>query len=268
MVDTNHASTRYFRDRFSNYFISLRPNIALDISGFANRLERLPLIPAELSGRLHDYAAVPGALGQTMVDEATGVPLTFDFSRDHDTPLLVHHTWGRTQHLLDALVRMRLHPAIRDEVIRRLRALGDDFTGIHIRATDYQSDYHAGIAELRGKLSGPVFLATDNREALDLVRAECPEADIYSFSRLPAGGKPLHDLREETGDTYEVNRDAIVDAVVLAHAKRLTAFRLKPNDLGVAQSGYSLLAFALKQRKRLLAQLMSGAPLDHPAPAL
>lgn len=268
VVDTNHVSTRYFRDRFSNYFISQRRNLVLDISGFARRLENMPLLPAELSGRLHDYVAVAGEPCKSMVDQATGVPLTFDFSRDHEAPLLVHHTWGRTPYPLDALARMRLHPAIRHEVIGRLREIGPDFTGLHIRATDYQTDYRTGIAELRGKLAGPVFLATDNRAVLDFMRTECPEAEIYSFSRLPAHGQPLHDLKGRAEDVYESNRDAIADVMVLAHATRLNAFRLRPNPMGASLSGYSMLAFALRKHRGLLARIMSAARLDQPAPAM
>lgn len=266
LVDTNHPKTRYFRDRFSNYFVTLNPDLILDISILSARLADLPVIPAQLSGRVHDYVAVAGKTGHSMVDEATGIDLTFDFSRDHDVPLLVHHTWGRTLHPLEALAQMRLHPAIRHEVRARLDQIGGEFTALHVRATDYQSDYRQGISELRSKLTGRVFLGTDNPEVLDFARAECPDAEIYSFSRLPEDGKPLHDLGDRTDDSYEANRDAIVDVILLAHSKTLFALRLQENRLGAALSGYSLLALSLKKHPALLGQLMSSERLDHIAP--
>lgn len=257
LVDTSHPTTEYFRDRFSNYFGSLRRNLVLDISGIRRFLAKLPVHPAELSGRLHEYVAVAGKPCGPMVDQATGIPLTFDFTRDHDHPLLVHHTWGRSRFPLQALERMRLHPALRLEVIRRMKEIGAPFTGLHVRATDYQTDYRAGIADLKGKLAGPVFVATDNRQVLDFIRAECPDADVYSFSSLPEEGRPLHDLSRQKGDVYEINRDAIVDVLMLAHAKTLYAFRLQPNPLGANLSGYSRLAFDLRRNRQLLDRLMS-----------
>ena len=258
LVDTSHSTTEYFRDRFSNYFRSLRRNLVLDISGIRGRLAKLPMHPAQLSGRLHEYAAVAGRPGGPMVDQATGIPLTFDFARNHDHPLLVHHTWGRSRFPLQALERMRPLPAIRLEVARRMKEIGAPFTALHVRATDYQTDYRTGIAALKDKLVGPVFVATDNRQVLDFIRAECPDADIHSFSSLPEEGHPLHNLGGRKGDVYEINRDAIVDVLMLAHAKALYAFRLQPNLLGARMSGYSRLAFDLRNNRQLLAGLMSG----------
>src|ERR1043166_9133088 len=106
---------------------------------------------------------------------------------------------------------MRLHDAIVDTPIDRLRTIGLPYTAFHIRHTDYKTDYEKELVRLRPTISGAVFVATDNRSVVDHCRSIFGHDRVYSFTRLPESpGRPVHEFvgREPV---YEINRDAIVD---------------------------------------------------------
>jgi hypothetical protein len=257
IIDTNPPGAGYFRDRFSNYFTSLNRNLILHIDNHIELLNRLPTIPPSVAGRIDRYIAVYDEARRGYVDDASGTPLALDFSRDYEQPLLIHHAGGRSQHFfMIPLANMRLSKPVRDEIVLRLARIGGPFNGIHIRATDYQTDYRRGLEELRQELVGKLFVATDNREALAYVREQCRNADIYSFAQLPQQpGRPLHRC-PEPHLIWQTNLDAIADVIMLAHAKQLYYFSLMPNRSGVVISGYSHLARCLKERPELVSQLM------------
>lgn len=268
VVDTNYATTPYFREPFSRYFESLDPRLLLDTDRVGATLDGLATFPPEVAGSLWSYAVETrktrlnlGAEFGMLCDARSGVPLTFDFRRDYPQPLLLHHSWGRNEYIMAALSRLRLRPAMRDEVMARLRHIGGPFDAIHIRATDYQTEYRELLSQVRPNLGArPVFLATDNAEVVRHLRAEWPDIRVRSFSRLPDnGGKPLHDLGADDTDIAQRNRDAIADALVLAHASHIHAFYLKPNSYGTTVSGFTLLAKRLAKEKTVLNRMM-GLP--------
>lgn len=257
IVDTNPPHTRYFRDSLSNYFISLRDDLILDIPGRAEWLDGLGAVPRAVAGRISSYHAVYDPAVGGYVDAASRAPLALDFTRDYAEPLLIHHAGGRSPYPLLPLTRMRLQDRVRDEIDRRLASIGGPFDGVHIRATDLKTDYERVIDALRDKLVPKIFVATDNRAALACVRERCPDAEIHSFARLPAeAGRPLH-ICPDPDMIWEINLDAIADVLLLAHARRLHYFSLQPNRVGARLSGYSMLANELRRRPVLLRQLMS-----------
>jgi hypothetical protein len=189
IVDTNPPHTDYFRDDFSNYFISLHDDLILDIRNHAELLNQLSAEPNALAGRISSYRAVWDRARLCHVDAASGTPFSFDYTRDYEEPLLIHHAIARFENLhtdpddmireqgerwrqrvanypLLALTKMRLEDRVREEIERRLSRIGAQFNGVHIRATDYQTNYRRAIDSLREQLVGKLFVATDNRAAL------------------------------------------------------------------------------------------------------
>lgn len=261
VVDANFHCSRHFRDTLSKYFVSRRDDLFLDLTHWGPRLNQLSTQPPEIFGRVADYDTADAPRQPYRLDRASGAPLTFDFTRDHAAELLVHHAGGRSPHALEALARLRLHGTVRAEIVRRLQHIGGPFQALHVRATDYDSDYRSAISALRGKLTGRVFLATDNRDVLDFARSECRDAEIFSFAALPdVAGTPLHYI----GDPQSAGRrnlDAIADLMMLAHAETLHFLQLSPNAFGAKFSGYSILAQQILQSKPLLRGLMAPEPL-------
>jgi hypothetical protein len=174
---------------------------------------------------------------------------------------LVHHNSGRVPGAsLAALSRMRLHDRLADELTNRLNIIGSDYVAIHIRNTDYQTDYRSLLTWLKTQdaLSncGKLFVATDDIRCLEVCRTTFPEVKVFSFAKLPdEPGRPMHRLSEQD-EAYQRNKDAILDLLMLALSRQYAFTSLKENRWRAKYSGYSVLAFELRDSKTTLDRLL------------
>ena len=155
-----------------------------------------------------------------------------------------------------------LRPEITLEVENRLKYLGEDYDAIHIRHTDYQSDFESFLINISDELKGrKVLLCTDNK-AIFKPAARILENSIivndlkfntskFSIKRTTPlhfqWNSPLHIRREN-------NINMLTDLVGLARSGRLyfpgiIKWRDKPYE-GI--SGFSLLADGLHKNPELL----------------
>ena len=260
IVDANHATTDCFRDDLSHYFDSLRPGLSLDIGGAPTDLAGLDVVPHCLAGRVHAYDAKYQNGLWKWVEASTGEPITFDFDRDYDEPVLVHQSDGGGEGSIEALGRMRLRGHMLRELGRRLSVIGQPFLGVHVRNSDYRTNYQA-VAQLPAlRDSGlPVFVATDDQSVVDHFIKVLGRARMFSFAALPIGAPvPIHRWRGEPG-RRRLNEDAILDLVMLALASQFHMFGLEPNFQRAKFSGYSLLAANLRRRPEVLSSLIDRA---------
>lgn len=266
IVETDHQGAIEFRDRFADYFVSRQRRLVLSAERVRHRFDAMEVFPSFLRGRVTSYRPRnTGREGRT-VDEATGLRVSFDFERDYDQPLLVHHDFGGGRHSLDALRRLRIGDAVAAELRRRRGSIGGSYAALHIRNTDYRARYRDRLDELAQRLSGPIFVATDNRASLDDCRQAFGAARVISFANLshPAG-QPLHHLGPEA-DARERNLDAVVDLLMLALADSVHGFELEPNPVGAKVSGFTSLAIDLHEApavlRRLAPQAFARPPLE------
>ncbi len=230
-------------------------------------LDAATVAPEFLQGRVSTYQArrrakpPPGERREgdpwAWMDTQTGESLTFDMNRSYAHELLVHHADGRNEVAIFALLRMTLTRRVTDELKRRLIAMAGPYDAIHVRHTDYRSDYLPMLEQLRQSPPGKLFLATDNAGVLDEFRQALGEHRVFSFSSLPAqAGEPLHRNASATPDLFSRNRDAIVDVLMLALSRQLTVVKLQAGS-GYSYSGYSELARRLWSSKIVLTHLIA-----------
>jgi hypothetical protein len=187
------------------------------------------------------------------------LPVTFDFSRDYPHPLLVHHQSGGGEISILALMRMRLQAALASELMGRIERIGAPYSAIHVRHTDYQTNYRQAIEELKRASDGPLFVATDNRKVLEEFVAELGEERVFSFSASSLGnGEPIHKLQPSNADSFARNQDAILDLFMLGLSEKLYLLELanKRDTTFSAYSGFSRLARNLWSSKAALKQMI------------
>ena len=256
VVETDCPSTRTFKDSLARYFVSQQARLVLDAAEFRNLFDALDVYPHALRGRVNTYEA-RFSPKTGYVDVETGRQLSFDFSRDYEEPLLIHHQSGGGQISLGALARMRLQDSVVDMLAERLSVTGPVYAGIHIRNTDLRTDYQPHVRQWANELTDRIFVATDNRETLAECRRILGEDRVYSFAQLPAeAGQPLHHMADAP-DRFRINADAILDLIMLALAIDLRATGVEANPFGTKYSGYSVLAANLHRAKALLARLIA-----------
>jgi hypothetical protein len=259
VVETDYHDLTHFNDRFTNYFVSTDNSLVLDALSVRSKFDQLAVAPQFITGRVNSYKGKQNPVG---MDLATEQLVTFDFNQDYSEPLLVHHSNGQQKgrNSLVALTHLQLGEKLKAELNNRLAKLGADYTAVHIRHTDYKTDYERRVMKLKPKIGGRVFVATDNRDVVTFCKSVFGSANVLSFSKLPEdSGVPLHYLRGSDG-AFDRNSDAILDLFTLALAKdyyfypRMTdRFRLAPR-----YSGFSILADRLRHEPGLLHQVVSG----------
>lgn len=263
VVDTAYRHSQYFMDRLDRYFVSGQSRLFLSAEDFGESFVGLQVFPEFLSGRVNEYTASFDAALKGWHEPGDPRPVTFDFSKDYPHALLVHHQSGGGMHSQYALLRMRVEDALVAELGRRVREIGVPYAAVHIRHTDYASDYQEVLEHFRGTLRGPLFVATDNREVLEEFRLALGRERVYSFACLPpTAGDPLHRGQHPSASAYARNRDAILDLLMLALSKRLHITKLLENPYGATLSGYASLAQTLWSSKILLKTLLPDSGLD------
>ncbi|WP_048438537.1 hypothetical protein [Caenimonas sp. SL110] len=267
IVDANFGGPSTFNDDLRHYFESLQSRLLLGLDETPEALDAATVAPEFLQGRVSTYQAqrrprpAPGERREgdlaAWIDTQTGKLLSFDMNRSHPHDLLVHHADGRNEVAMFALLRMRLTSKVADELKRRLIAMAGAYDAVHVRHTDYRSDYLPILEQLRDATPGKLFVATDNAAVLHEFRQALGEHRVFSFSSLPAqAGEPLHRTASAATDLFNRNRDAIVDLLMLALSRQLMVVKLQAGS-GYAYSGYSELAKRLWSSRIVLKHLIA-----------
>ena len=269
VVDTDYIGSLVFHDKFSNYFVSRQSGLFFDTSGFD--LENVTdVFPNFLSGRLMDYRVSYQLTNRRYCDVQNGEPITFDFQKNYAEQVVVHHQLGGGDSS-SFFQRAVLTERLREKLAKRLDRLSPNYIGIHIRNTDYQTDFRAFIKESITKKyfeNRKVFLATDSEEALqyfqenvsDLLYLECTQADLQ-------GNQPIHRRKIDDPQFWRKNNsEAILDLLTLAYSNRIFAPPLEnfteitgKNFNKPMFSGFVRLAMRLQANRALLSRF-TGIP--------
>lgn len=224
--------------------------------------------PAALTGRLSDLAArfEPEPVNN-WVDPVSGHRLTFAMGRDHPEQVLVHAQSGGGREGVRVLRHLRFTPAMAQALARRLAPLGPDFDAVHVRNSDYRTDYLPFLRRLAPLLQGrTVVLCTDSAEVQAAARAVWGKAAqvVAATDLAPDGngdGRPIH-LRP-AADPMRHALDLLGDLTALATARRMFFTHLAHREevWRARYSGFTIVALALRRRPEVLAGLFSAAPL-------
>ena len=257
IVDTKFGSDSY-GDEFDRYFISRQTRLILSASELRSALDCARGFSARPEGARLVLQVASGRNPQAChVDSQTGEPLTFDFAQDYPHELLVHQQPRRRPYAVSVFMRLRLAAAIDAGTPRAIGKIGGPYLGVHIRHTDYQSDYHPLIEQLAAAKMARVFLATDNQQVLDEFRPSLPGKEIHSFAKdLSVDGNPIHLRSADEGDVFRRNSDAILDLLLLALSGHIVSADITNSPYGFKKSGFTVLAMELASQKRYLSELL------------
>ncbi|MGE0724003.1 MAG: hypothetical protein AB7O45_06495 [Alphaproteobacteria bacterium] len=262
VVEANFRPGRFFRDRLDRYFGSLQPRLLLDPTPVMTELVRASVYPEHLRGRLNDYVHRWDRTTSRYVERAQGQPLTFDFMTDYRHEVLVHHQPGGGRNSLFAFLRLALTPALVAELARRWAAIGPGYAAVHVRHTDYRTDYAAILTALRRAPPARLLVATDNSAVLEEFRQALGPERVHNFAWLGVGpGVPLHRYRVGVDVVERRNSDAILDLLMLGLARELHIVKVENRKDG-GFSGFSQLAADLFRAKAVLRHLVAPAGIS------
>ncbi len=254
IVDAAYPGAQSFHDDFSEYFVARRASLQLNAIGLNahGELTDKDIYPAFAGALPHTYAAEWSTEKGQYVDAENGRELNLDFKRDYPHKLVLHHACGAVNFSHMIFLRLHLREFLVDQIRSRLEQLEKPYVAMHIRNTDYKTDYRRQIQEIKHKITGRVFIATDNLDTLNDCREILGENNVVSFSKIPQKhGQPIHLHLSSSDNIRQLNSDAILDLFTLALAKHLVIFKVENNRFS-PYSGYSMLAKQLNQNKCLL----------------
>ncbi|MFO0991851.1 MAG: hypothetical protein U1E67_07975 [Hyphomicrobiales bacterium] len=256
IVDTKFGAGGY-GDEFDRYFISRQRRLILSARDLHPAFDRASTFPTFLQGRVSSYDVGFNENTRAFVEKVTLEPLTFDFGRDYPHELLVHQQQRRLPIAVSVFMRLRLQPLLTRELLSRFAKIGAPYLGIHVRHTDYHSDYRPLIERVAASNVAKVFLATDNRQVLDEFRASLPGKQIFSFTEdLSVDGKPIHLHSPADGNVFKRNCDAILDLLLLALSDGVDSAEITNSPFGIKKSGFMVLATELANQRRYLSELL------------
>lgn len=254
VIDTAYERSFHFHDKFSNYFSSKDPSLVLDCDAIKDLLDTMSVEPAELRGRLNSYTPQWSDLVKDFIDSETGVRIWFDVTKDYGEDIVVRHACGGNESALMALRALVLNDHLVEILEQRINAIGRPFSALHIRNTDYRTDYQQAIDQLKGSILFPVFVATDSAKCREHCRNIFGDNNVISFARLPGEEIPIHSSRDFL-TAFERNSDSILDLIVLALSNEYYKVPLR-NGSAIAYSNYSILAELLMRNSQVLISLL------------
>jgi hypothetical protein len=173
----------------------------------------------------------------------------FDFSKDYDEQILVYEESGGGDESIFVFERLSLKGNIKKQIADIIKPLGE-YDAIHVRNSDYKTDYKKFFNEMNEKLGGKIVLCTDSYECQAYAREFWGDR-LHIVTNVPdTKGKPLHENKKL--DRFQTNVNALTDLFVLACSKNLYFTAMKKGWI----SGYGNLAKSLHERKDLIDRLL------------
>lgn len=243
-------------ENFGCELIIWTKKIARDMNRFQT------VIPTELIGLVSSYKAKWSNVTHDHVIRDTKVSIGFDHSRDHSAQLLVHDQAGGGTSSIDLLRCLSLRPNVVDQVAKRLIPLGRDYDAIHIRNTDYESNYETFFQSCKSKFVGRSLLVCSDSAVVKVSARTLldPSTKILSVANIPnLAGRPIH--LNHKFDPHKAAIDLLSDLIAMARSRTFMFAELtKKNEYTPKASGFSLLADNLKKRPDIIRELFRYMP--------
>jgi hypothetical protein len=245
---------------FSSFFefnkkfdICIETSVDSDKYSALNKMGSIPLV---MSGHVDGQLNYSHS-NNNWVDKINGDLVTFDFENEHNNELLIHAQCGGGYYAhSELLCHLKITNNIINKIIEVKRNLPADYIAIHIRNTDYQTDYKKFFAELKEKVKGKnIFISSDDSEVIDFGIIYFEESNVHSLNKsISLIGKPLHSRWSYRTDEERLlaTHDSIRDLILLASG---TEFYFTQTITG-AVSGYSKMVQYLNNNKTLINSLM------------
>lgn len=254
IIDTNDTA---FGEDFSYFFEAVNPSIPVTSTISATLLEelnQLSCLPSCVTGRISNYQ-VKHLAGSNLTDQITNEQLTFSFRRNYDTPLLVHHQCGGGELSHSLLRRIRLSPTLTEVVSGKLRELPRNYLSIHVRNTDYKTNYKEMFRYAKEQIEGgrDVLICSDSLKAVNDAIEYFGGTRTHTASTISDNSKiPLHHLTRDKSMLANNMVKSIVDLFALSNAN---VFIYK-NLTGGFPSGFSTLAAYIFENDNIRSALL------------
>lgn len=190
--------------------------------------------------------------------------IKFDNIETHPAELIVHHMSGGGEESIKTLSLLKFKNEIINKINLKINFLGLDYDAIHIRNTDYKSEYITFFELIKPKtLCRRILLCSDNPDIMFVAKEKMGQTEIVFiekyFPRSQTNNSPIHFQWGMSKETIQLNNVIMLaDLIGMAKSKNLYYPNLTENIHLARFSGFSMLAENLKSRPELVDQLMGN----------
>ena len=214
------------------------------------------IFPAKLSADPDKLLPVWDLETKLHIDPKTRVPIRFE-DKPYPHSILLHEQCGGGPGW-STLERLQLTTEACRAIWERLRHLPHKYTAVHIRNTDYSTDWKRFLDSVSAKTLQqlPCLICTDNPATVQEARQYLPAAtflSIYPFPQGLADGESLHYSPKAQGWEYDIGM--LADLVAMARAQSLFIGSHQAGGF----SGFGQLALDLHRRPHLVTRLLRGS---------
>lgn len=244
---------------FSEFF---SPRDSLTKVHFSLSEEQLCLLntftcfPHSIQGKLNTYFAVYSMDSKNYVDRETTAILTFNFDKNYDELVLIHEQCGGGNLSFDLLNRISISENIRPIVLDRIQHLGHEYLAIHVRNTDYQTQYKDLFLDIYPSVTNKSLLVcSDDAKVISHAKNFFILSNVLTSSQTPqTGNKPLHLSSTHSDDAQrkKATVNSIIDLIALGRSTKLYFANVTAGH----SSGFSRLAMHLCQNKNVIDALL------------
>ena len=220
-------------------------------------LDHLSCHPSEVEGIISTYKSRYSSLEESgirnWVETDSRAQLSFDFDSEYDQDLLVHDQSGGGDDSFELCRQLTLSPELKRITIERISQLSSDYLSVHVRNTDYQTDYKSFFEKISDKLENKnVLICSDDSSVIDYAHTKFINSNVFSSSDIPSDCRPRHKNKSEAGaeEDFLNASNSIVDLVALARGKELHF----SNVTAGFPSGFSRLATFLHNNPDIVEQ--------------
>lgn len=197
------------------------------------------------------------------LDAETGLELSFDFDLDYAEFVLFHEQCGGGDTSFKFFQNFKFCPEFRVAITDRLRSLPLVFDAVHVRNTDYQTDYEVFFSSLPRKTMGKnLLICSDDSNVVEFGRQFFSSLNIFSLmDHKNLNGQPLHGSRRfnNASEKFIAVTEAWSDLFALSLAENLYFTKTLNGPI----SGFSRLASYLQQNKHVIRSYLSPIYSSH-----
>lgn len=236
------GETSSFLDNWSNYFIPLEN---IKFSDFSELGSPDDIYPGFIANRLNSYRIKYVGSDLKYVDTQNNKPVTFDFSAQYKHKFLLHHAGGGGVISYKIFNQLILKKEIIDEFKEIYSKLGQ-YAAIHIRNTDYKTDYEGFLINFPKEKYHKIIVCTDDSRCKEFAKKIFLDKFV-NVTQIPNNnGERIHNNKKYVN--YQLNKTVVLDLLFLAASTDLFILQLT----GGGYSGFSMLAKKLNENKNIL----------------
>lgn len=193
IIDTEYLVATGIGVNFSKIFRLTHPNtpIFLQLTAeLTHHLNKLSTYPHACYGRLDQYQTRLNEQCK-FIDTTSGSALTFNFNKDYSENVLIHDQLGGGELGIHCLRRLQLTESFRHDVLSLLQPLlGNTHLGIHIRNTDFITDYKSFFKSIYEKtIDHRVLVCSDTYEVIEFAKNYLSQSEVIHLSHPPHSGE-------------------------------------------------------------------------------